>query len=225
MNKVFSISLSVLCCAAPSCGLAGAWPRGTGNIFVAASAEMTWPKGRAIELPDIYGGTYLEYGLNARVTLGLDVGSTDITRPDRLKTITFARYTITPSNQLSQIAFDFGAGTFLGEPVVRLGVSYGKGFTFSGRQSWVAVDAHSLQAINTQQFATSIDATFGVSMKRGKLMGQVSAFQAFDRTQNASFTPSFAYDIGHGRHLEIGARIGLTGKPDPALKIGIWQEF
>ena len=204
---------------------AGAWPRGKGNVFVAANAELTWPDGRTIELPDIYGGTYLEFGLSQRITLGLDLGSSDATRPDRLKSVGFVRYTLTTPDAPYQFAIDAGAGRFLGETVARLGGSLGTGFTSFDRQSWVSIDLHTLRSTTSGNHATTLDATYGVSMKRGKIMGQLSGFQAFDRTQSVSFTPSFAYDLGKGRHLEIGVRIGLKEKPDPALKIGIWQEF
>ena len=225
MIKAIWLGLTWLLCATPSLVFAGAWPRGEGKMFVAASAEMTWPDGRALELPDIYGATYLEYGLRPHVTMGLDIGSADITKSERLKAVGFVRYTITQGSSPYQIAVDAGVGTFSGQNVVRFGASYSKGLSIFARDAWVSLDANTLRTTQSAQFASSIDATFGVTLKRGKIIGQISAFQAFDRTRNVSFTPSFAYYLGKGRHLEIGARIGLSGKPDPALKIGIWQEF
>lgn len=46
--------------------LAGAWPRGKGNVFVASSTYVL-PSGA-------YTGLYAEWGVTERLTLGLDLG-------------------------------------------------------------------------------------------------------------------------------------------------------
>jgi len=121
--------LMIALCALPFQADAGAWPRERGKTFVSSSASARWPDQRPLELPDIYGSVYVEHGLGARITLGLDVGSSDATRKDRLKTVAFLRYTLTPSSSQHQVAFDIGGGTHRGADVLRLGASYGTGFT------------------------------------------------------------------------------------------------
>lgn len=225
MIWVLKIALCCVLCVLAPCVSAGAWPRGEGKVFISASGSFTWPEGRALELPDIYGSNFLEYGLIDRVTLGLDLGSADITRADRLKAVGFARYTLTRPDAPNQFAIDAGLGQLNGASVVRLGVSYGRGFQSFGLNSWISIEAHSLYDPKGRAFTSSLDATYGVGLARGKLMAQISGYRSFDHAQSLSITPSYVLDLGKGRHLEIGSRIGLRGVPDPALKIGIWQEF
>jgi hypothetical protein len=225
MNRPLLAMLMLVLGLAPICVDAGAWPREKGKTFLALSASVIWPKQRAIELPDIYGSAYVEHGLGARFTLGLDVGSPDATRQDRLKTIAFLRYTVTPSSTKHQLAFDIGGGTFQALDVLRFGASYGTGFTSFEHNSWITIDAHALHHSTLRNISLTVDATYGVSLKRGKLMAQISGFQSFDGRKTAKFSPSYAHDIGHGRHIEIGVNIDLHNAPDPTLKLGIWQEF
>jgi len=62
----------------------------------------------------------------------------------------------------------------------------------------------------------------GASMK---YIAQLSAMRAYDGADYISVTPSAVRKIGKHLHLEIGASFGIRNKPDPALKLGIWQEF
>ena len=75
------------------------------------------------------------------------------------------------------------------------------------------------------EHAITVDATFGLSRGPSKYMIQFSGHQGYDGNQVASATPSYVRNIFKNTHIEIGAVIGLKNKPDPALKIGIWQEF
>lgn len=225
MKWIVPTILSCSLCVAASMATAGAWPRGKGKTFASSSASLTWPDKRELELPDVYGSSYLEYGLSKRLTIGLDMGSPDATRPERLKTVGFLRYTLTNENSAHQIAIDSGGGKYLNTDVFRLGMSYGLGFQTLKKNSWISIEAHTLRMTSNTQAAYSLDATYGISLEKGKIMGQFSAYQAFDKARNISLTPSYAHDLGNGRHLEIGVTVGLLGKPDPALKIGIWQEF
>lgn len=225
MNSFLRVAGILVLGFAPAYATAGAWPREKGKTFLAVSASAVWPDKRPIELPDIYGSTYIEHGLGAGVTLGLDLGSPDATRKDRLKTVVFMRYTLTPSSAKNQLSLDLGAGTYESSDVVRLGASYGKGFQSFNQNSWITIDAYALHHLSQHRTSIWVDATYGISFTRGKLMAQISAFQKFDGTQTSKFTPSYAHDIGNGRHIEIGMNIDLQSAPDPTLKLGIWQEF
>jgi len=225
MNWYFSAAiLFALCLVAPGAD-AGAWSREKGKTFIAGSGIATWPDDRDFELPDIYGSLYIEHGLGKRLTLGLELGSPDVTRKARLKTVGFLRYALSPPDKQNQFSIDGGIGTYLDKDVLRFGASFGRGLSVLERNSWVSVDANILVTPRKAKTAIALDATFGVSLKHGKIMGQLSGYQGFDKKQFLSFIPSYARDIGKGRHIEIGVVIGLHEKPDPALKIGIWQEF
>lgn len=204
---------------------AGAWPRGKGNIFASSSASFTWPNGRAFEYPDIYGSAYVEYGLGDRVTMGLDIGSPDATRPSKLKAIAFMRYTLSTAQSRHQFALDFGAGKNLGNGMLRLGASYGTGLQLMERSGWLSIESHILYDIKSGKSTQNLDATLGINLERGKLMALLSAYRAPTGQSTFSFTPSYAHELSSARHLEIGVTLDLSRGADPALKLGIWQKF
>lgn len=222
--KWMLLALTAAFCA-PQMASAGAWARGKGKTFVSATAILTWPKGRALEYPDVYGGLYIERGLGPRLTFGLDIGTSDATRPSRLKAMGFMRYTLTAPDARLQFALDIGAGRYLNAPALRLGAALSSGVSLGSKQGWISLDAHALHQIGTSKTAITLDATFGVSMERSKLMAQLSGFRSLDGRRSAQITPSYVRQIGKGRFFEIGASIDLKSTPDPVLKIGVWQEF
>lgn len=215
----------MLCLVLAQGAHAGAWPRGTGNVFLSSGGLLTWPRGRAFEYPDVYGTGYAEFGVSPRITLGLDLGSADATRAERHKIVAFMRYSLSASGAPNQLALDIGGGRYLGKPVLRAGLAYGRGFSIGAQSGWLTLDWTVLHETGTTTQVHSIDATFGVSFPRSKLIAQLSGHQSASGLQSASITPSYVREIGKGRYIEIGAVLGLKGKPDPALKIGIWQEF
>ena len=221
--KVLAVGL--LICVSAQQSLAGAWPRGKGNAFISSTASMTWPSGRDFDLPDVYGGGYFEYGLSDRLTLGVDLGSSDATRPDRLKAVGFLRYTLTNAQSRHQFALDLGGGQNLGQNAIRLGASYGTGLKILQRSGWLSIEAHVLGNPKNLQSSQSLDATLGVNLEHGKLMALFSAYSAPTGQSTLTLTPSYAHKLPGKRHLVIGVTFDLRGAPDPALKLGVWQEF
>ena len=75
--RLIAILLSLLC--TPSLGIAGAWPREEGELFIAAGGNFLLSDGA--QLPVHYDPTlYAEYGLSDRVTIGLDLHTADAGR-------------------------------------------------------------------------------------------------------------------------------------------------
>lgn len=215
--------LLFICMCSPA--FAGAWPRGKGKVFVSNSAFMTWPKGRALKYPDIYGAAYVEYGIMPRLTLGLDLGSSNAKRLDALKAVGFLRYSISEHEAPHQFAIDLGIGQNLGNRVIRMGLGYGAGFKLGRTPAWIAVDYVMLAEPRNKKRTQSLDATLGLSLRAAKLIGQINAYEGSDRQQSLSVTASYLHPIGKSRQIEIGAVLGIKNKPYPALKVGIWQEF
>lgn len=214
-----------LACFAANAASAGAWPRGKGNVFLSSSSSLSWPKGRAFEYPDVYGSSYAEYGLSDRLTLGADVGSADATRVSRLKAIGFLRYSLSDPAARHQFALDVGGGKHLGTPHVRIGASYGTGLELFNQSGWLALDAHVLFDPKSQKTTQALDMTLGVNLNKGKAMGLLSAHRAQSGATIYTFTPSYVRALGPRRHIEIGVTFDLSGSPNPALKLGVWQEF
>ncbi|WP_293440174.1 hypothetical protein [Planktotalea sp.] len=221
MNRIFLSLAGLLMCLAASHVHAGAWPHGKGKTFSASSATFTWPDQRKLKFPDIYGSTYLEHGITPRLTKGLDMATPDAKRHNRLRSVAFSRFTLTANDALFQVAVDGGGGHYRDTDVMRFGLSYRIGFKTLKKDSWISVDAHTLQAVADDCAAYALDATYGITLKHGKIMGQISTFQAFDDAQSISVTPAYAHRIGKSTHFEVGVVLGIRSKPDPTLKIGI----
>ena len=209
----------------PSLLTAGPWPRGEGNVFLSSSAFLTWPAGRVPEAPDIYGSGFAEYGLTDRLTLGLDIGSPDYMNMDRLKAVGFVKYSLSAPEAIHQVALDLGGGTDQGTGVIRLGASYGRGWSLMDTPGWFTLSGVALYAPERNENTFGLDMTVGVSSGDMKYIAQLSAMRAYDGADYISVTPSAVRKIGKHLHLEIGASFGIRNKPDPALKLGIWQEF
>jgi hypothetical protein len=220
------IILALMCLLLSSVtATAGPWAREKGKIFVAASGFATWPNQRAPQYPDVYGSGYGEYGLGRGLTAGIDLGSSNMKRTDKLKAIGFLRYTLTAPDAPVQAALDFGGGIDLMQPTLRLGASLGYGFQLWDKGSWLSIDWATLHAPEARMQSHTLDITLGMSLKHGKIMGQLSGHESYSGMTTVSFTPSYVRPMGEGRYIEVGANFGLMNKPDPALKFGVWQEF
>ena len=119
MNRIVLSLAGFLMCLAASHVHAGAWPRGKGKTFGASAATFTWPDQRELQLPDIYGSTYLEHGIAPRLTMGLDIGTPDAKRLNRLKSVAFLRFTLTANDAPFQVAVDGGGGHYRDTNVTR----------------------------------------------------------------------------------------------------------
>ncbi|MGH1577379.1 hypothetical protein [Planktotalea sp.] len=222
--RTFFSLLSALLIACQSLH-AGAWPRGKGKVFASASGIFSWPQGRAIELPDIYGSGYAEFGLGQRLTLGLDLGSSDATLVSKLKAVAFVRYSLSDADARHQFALDIGGGQYLGNPVLRMGGSYGTGLQFGKLSGWYSMDVHSLINPNTRASTQNLDASLGVNLSKSKLIGSFSAHRSDTGKRTFTLTPSYAYQINKSQTIEMGIVFDLKRTSDPKLKLGVWQEF
>lgn len=203
----------------------GPWPRGKGHVFVSSSAFATWPAGRSVELPDIYGTAFAEFGLTDRVTLGLDFGTADYQKSSRSKAIALVRYTLSAPGASLQSALEIGGGMDQGRTVLQIGGSLGRGLSIGKTSGWATADAKLLHSPSIDETAYGLDLTVGINQPRTKYIAQLSALQSYSGKPFVSFVPSVVRQIGKHSHVELGASIGLKNKPDPALKLGIWREF
>lgn len=228
MCLALCLSALIALASAPAAD-AGPWAREAGTAFVSAAAIATWPSGRALDKPDIYGTSYAEVGLGHGLTLGATFGTPDYGDPMRLKAVGFLRYTLTPPSAAHQFALDLGGGLDQGHGVLRVGASLGRGLELRGQgqtvPGWISADAAALFQPDTRQTHFAVDVTFGVSQRRTKYMAHLSASQSYDAAAYVTLTPSIAHQISDGLHIEMGVSVGLKNKPDPELKLGIWREF
>lgn len=223
LSSILGVAALIAFAAQPA--QAGAWARGKGKAFLSTGSYSTWPDGRALERPDVYGTIYGEYGITNRLTLGVDLGSADAEKWSRTRAIGFLRYTLTRSEARNQFAIDLGVGQDESQTVMRAGLSFGRGFSFGKSNGWVSLDWATLHDFKTLEQSHSLEATLGTSWRKSKLMAQFSGYQNRKGDQTLTFTPSWAREMRPGLHLEVGVAFGIKGKPDHSLKVAVWRSF
>ncbi|WP_417727972.1 hypothetical protein [Roseovarius sp.] len=199
---------------------AGAWPRGKGQTFLAASGQ--------IEGPDQFGlyrqnfTLYAEHGLTERLTLGLDLGGDTLRMT---KSIAFVRWPIGQDAQAVKIAVEMGLGEVSEETALRPGVSLGRGFTLWGRHGWAAFDGRAV-VFGSGDMTLESDITFGLNTTaRSKVLVQLQTGHPALGQAYTRFAPSYVYATRPGAHLEFGLVLPVSGGGERGVKLGLWREF
>ncbi|QPM91860.1 hypothetical protein [Pseudooceanicola algae] len=195
---------------------AGAWPRGEGNHFVSSAVYLHQGKDS-----DWTSLTYFhEYGLTPDLTIGADIGGAI---SDVGKAVLFLAYPLPPMFGLN-IGGQIGIGTVDRQPVLRPGISFGRG---SEKPSgWIVTDAVLEYFIDDQTYDWKVDTTFGLNVTEGlKLYGQIQSGQIYGDLPYARLEGSAAVRLRPGLDLDLGASSGLYNSDDLRLKIGIWRSF
>lgn len=173
------------------------------------------------------GTVYIEYGLRPKLTLGAKVDA-DMTQGQLGEgtAFVFIRKPIPTSKKNYKLAYDIGMGSTFGlatEPLLRTGVSYGRGITVKERHGWVAIDAAVEWAVNEGPDTLKLDSTVGLALNdRFKVMMQVFVTSA-DGNASATFAPSV---IWQPRPDGASLVLGLEDEDGTlALKLGLWRSF
>lgn len=204
---------------------AGAWPRPAGQGFFATDARLSWPRviGPEVQPPGKYYTGYLEYGLTDRITAGLDLGRSV---SGSGKTVGFLRVPLTRPEATLKISVELGLGRIDGAPVIRPGLSIGRGFSWGDVSGWLAVDSLAEIGTSNGQLDAKIDMTFGVTMPNDwKYLLQLQTGAPYGDPVFARLAPSVVIPIGPDRYVDIGGHLGLTGDNTYGLKLGVWQKF
>lgn len=173
------------------------------------------------------GTVYIEYGLRPKLTLGAKVDA-DMTQGQLGEgtAFVFIRKPIPTGKKNYKLAYDIGMGSTFGldaEPLLRTGVSYGRGITVKERHGWVAIDAAVEWAVNEGPDTLKLDSTVGLALNdRFKVMMQVFVTSA-DGNASATFAPSV---IWQPRPDGASLVLGLEDEDGTlALKLGLWRSF
>ncbi|QFS81443.1 hypothetical protein FIU97_01170 [Roseivivax sp. THAF40] len=206
----------------PASAIAGAWPREKGTGFVSTVTYLSWPQNYLLwesYAPETrYDTLYLEYGLTARWTVGLDLGRS-VSGAE--KVVAFARRPLARPDAWLQIAAEIGAGQIDGDTVLRPGLSLGYGWD----GGWVNADLLAEHFSDRSETDVKLDLTYGRTLGRHKLMMQVQAGKQAGDEAFVRLVPSIVTPIWRKVSLEIGATYGVTGDESMGLKLGIWTEF
>lgn len=236
MFRLLALMLGITCGLAPVALLAGAWPRAAGTGFASLSH---W---QGLGTADSYTGFYVEYGLTARLTLGVDAGRSV---SGDSKTVAFLRL---PVMRIlgGQVAAELGYGQIGGQNVLRPGLSWGRSITRPRWQGWLAVDTRLELGMDHHKLDEKTDFTLGLTPRHpdGRpsdwtIMVQVQTGVVDIREQifllqtegikpGASFVrvvPSVTYRLRDGMHLEIGYFHALDGTGAQGVKLGLSTTF
>lgn len=201
--------------------LAGAWLREAGETYLSYSLTLEDPgdSGRAVG----YSAIYLEHGLRADLTIGLDAGTDEL---GETKLIAFGVFPLTPPGSATRISAEMGLGMLNEQVVLRPGLSVGRPVTLFGRPGWIGLDARIGLRVDSGQASASTDWTLGLqATPRSKIIVQLQQGGHLDDSDFVRIAPSVVFERGPGRHLEIGVTAGLKSASDAGLKLAIWRAF
>ncbi|MBY5934773.1 hypothetical protein KUV51_17330 [Tateyamaria omphalii] len=173
------------------------------------------------------GSVYLEYGLRPKLTLGakIDVNMTSGRMGDGTGFL-FFRKPVRTGERAYKIAYDIGLGSTFGgnsDPLLRTGLSYGRGIKMWDRYGWLAIDGAIEWALDDNPDMLKLDTTIGLNLNdRFKVMMQVFVSDTDGQTAT-TLAPSLVWQPKpKGRSFVFGVE-GEDGIF--ALKLGIWRSF
>lgn len=214
--------LAVCACLGQS-ALAGAWLREQGTGFASLSFGAT-------QKDETTAALYLEYGLNEKMTIGVDISAFNSSEDVRNGFgILFLRRSLGPTDRPNKFAYEVGLGALYEDnetlPAVKTAVSWGRGFQLGQRNGWVNVDAGYIYEPQLMNNTTKLDATVGLDIG-GITTGIVEL--NLSRTDSDSFSAVEPSLLIKPRkvpfQIKLGAQIPLQEGND-TLKLGIWKSF
>ena len=230
-------ALLLLALMLPDLAQAGPWLRAEGEKFLSFSLllEDVDESGSANGYASLYG----EYGATPNLTLGVDIGTNE---DGVFNAFAFALLPI--SQDRIKIAFEIGAGlveragtlrsdlsngsfgAVTSALAVRPGLSIGTGFSAMGTEGWFAIDTRGEIMVEDGDAALASDITLGLKPRaRTKVILQLQQGGPMSDPDYMRFAPSVVWEVGPGRHLELGATAGLKNAEAYGIKLGFWRRF
>ncbi|MDB6182934.1 hypothetical protein [Paracoccus fistulariae] len=217
---------------------AGAWMRDPKAGFLSFSSEIDLDG-------NSYTGIYSEYGLNARNTLGFELGYTNVGETSMM---IWLQRRLGSGEGPNQWTYSTGFGAFLREgqlfPTGQIGINWGRGFEHVLGGGWMSVEARLKIAgkqeqvvylqgktlteaeFLTPEITTKIDATLGLRPTDSLMfINQLRLEDRSDVDFSARLASSLVYDFGAPAKLELGLIAPISGAGEVAVKIGTWIEF
>ncbi|MEL6566151.1 MAG: hypothetical protein AAFQ59_17045 [Pseudomonadota bacterium] len=216
MRLILTLAALLWATAAPG----GAWLREQGTWFVSSSV-LQGTDGQSD------GALYVEYGFRPGLTLGLKADANMVEgQLGGGSGFVFARLPIPTGERPYKLAYEFGLGATLGtetDPLVRTGLSYGRGIKWGERYGWLAVDAAVEWSLGDAPNTAKLDTKLGLTLtETTKVMMQAFVSSAGGDT-SLTLAPSF---IWQPRPKRPSYQIGLEAEQgDVALRLGLWQQF
>ncbi|THD75917.1 hypothetical protein E7681_05580 [Thalassobius vesicularis] len=205
----------LLFCLIGGMAQAGAWPRGKGHWFSATALD--WGADGSVAT-----SFFAEYGLTDRLTVGVDGFWTT----EGATVLGFARLPVWSGPQGGKLALEAGIGTADGKPILRPGLSYGRGIVTGWGNGWVAVDATAVVDPALGLSSWKVESTLGLApSERWKFLMQLRSTGSIGGVQDMVLAPSAVFRLGKSVYLQAGGAYGLTDPRDSGIKLGVWLEF
>ncbi len=208
----------------PLSAVAGPWPRDEGAWFTSITGTYRFASDAASAAID--GTIYAEYGLNGRLTLGIDAMD-DTSGYSHV--YTFARLPVLPLERRLKLAAGVGLGTSRrtkeSGTMMRLELSAGRDFN-TRRSGWwsvvAAVENHDLWEARLIKF----DATVGLILSpKIKLITDLETSQRDNTDDATTLRGSVAWALRDARHLIVGLEVQDAGSRSYGLRLGFWRSF
>ncbi len=203
---------------------AGAWMREPGDVFLSFTSSVA-PTDDPVDPVRIDPTLYAEYGVNPRLTIGLDGYLADNMREG--EGFVFARIPVAPNHLADPVAVIAALGlrasqTESPEPLLRVGASWGRGLS----RGWLAADALATYATRADGIDTKLDLTAGWNVTdRLSAILQVQTGQSSRGDPYAKVAPSAVWRLRDGLRVEFGLVAPLTYDAPVSLKLGTWFEY
>ncbi|WP_299685907.1 hypothetical protein [uncultured Tateyamaria sp.] len=198
----------------------GAWLRAQGTGFLTSSV-LQGADGHSD------GALYFEYGVRPKLTLGIKVDANMVVgQLAGGSGFAFARLPIPTGDRAYKLAYEIGLGATLNsetEPLLRTGLSYGRGIKWREKYGWLAVDFAVEWSLAGAAHTAKLDTTLGLGITdTTKIMMQVFVSGTEDAT-SLTLAPSL---IWQPREKKPSYQIGFEAEQgDVSLRLGLWQEF
>lgn len=219
---------SVLLCLIAGLVQAGAWPRALGSTFVAFSVTGSGnPASFGTGAMEGYATLYVEHGVSARLTFGLDTG---LDNSGASSVLAFARLPVGALDAETRFALKAGLGRgttgIQGHTAVSFGVDVGRGVTTRLGDGWLSLETWAHYDAARGDLVLKGDLTAGLRITpRTKVMVQVQTGSYPGSDPYARLAPSVSHRISDRFSIELGAVAGLIGDDRVGLKLGTWLEF
>ncbi|MDX2482440.1 MAG: hypothetical protein QNK42_02130 [Pseudodonghicola sp.] len=225
MRRLVLFLIAVLCTtgtAGPTA--AGAWLREPGRGFLSTTGTLRQGDPDAWQEVSIFA----EYGLAPRLTIGADINE----RPGIAgHALLFARLPLSRPGARARLAAEaaFGGHHWRAawDPMYRLTLSYGRGFTLRrGAAGWLALDAAYERRLGMTVPIYKLDATLGLS-KPGRLRPILQLESALVPGQPLiwAVTPGLLFDSRRDTTWLLGVERKSASRDTLGLKIALWRWF
>ena len=206
---------------------AGAWPRDVGTTFLSFGSTIQLQNSQNSAGMDPTYSLYVEHGLKRELTLGFDFsGKSHVD----YQAIAFVRAPVFKGSEQNKFAVQLGAGVTASaganELILQGGFSWGRGMMTGIGAGWASVDTQVIYFANGGNTAAKADLTLGLKpAQKLKLMMQFQTGAYPGSDPYVRIAPSATWELKPGRHIELGAQIGVINDDNLGAKIGTWLEF